>query len=1799
MEAGRPASHSEDYNGAARWRAGEERPEPEYEGPATARREFFDSYAAHVGDMAEHHQMVDPRFAELSARTRKKRVDFVEDNFTARHRFMEECIQRKTTPNPVLLSATQPLVVDDPAKGKAIDLTNYRLGDNLAAALAESLRLSPDPVAALLLANNLMQGLPSEFQVMTEDIRKMAERGMPDEDEISDMVRDGRDTGNMRLNTVIRKAKKVGMPNAMIERAARQGSNKPEKLGMKLDPDGTLIVDKTMDISRDLKNRERCPASGAWQSNPISGTSFRGSSSGMTFGPGELRRDLRDTQILRPSIVAVSDVIRENRDTLMHLDLSENAIGPFGVAMVAEALRPDNNCLEVLRLRRSGIRDRGMMVLGEILQECSCLRVLDLRDCNLGPASVQPLCEALEMSINLEELYLGWNPLQQGAEQVLRALKDNDSDLHTVELQWTGLPDHDGGAVAHALHHAKKLRVLDISHNEIGEKAAMVIAGACKRTRTLKELRMGHNPIGARGGQAMFKMLRVLKEEDPQVDLTGCNLAKCQLKLPDRQEPLLDFSNPAGAYELHLEKPYDAMCAYELLELAWNEEGENMKNETLDGSPFNLAEPDGFKDGRVTDHYRLPDEYAEDETEHLLKLEYESTRKCPHPEDKINDRQWRMLTSLMGEASAMAVGVLEVAASVTYFDVDQAKELVNIIRNQCGNRVEATVPLLSRLVDPINLINLFNLLSDSELHTLKNRVGDDMFHFNPRNPTGHYQLDLATTYDWVVAQNLADLANEERIYMLKNHSPDLSQRGDGEVWRNASHKFKSELVPKNTVAKPETKPGVELETLFVHGSLDPIHPCGFMHEQVFFDGKFKVPNRGILELDFTSSNRPSKHATPIVEHVLTQLVAAMTDAANRVVHVPLKAKGAGKGKGKGNKGKKGKGKKGQGKGKKGGKGKGNKDKKKGGKKDKKKGGKKGKKGKKGDDSVDESAVSVADTDMDASMMSAGSVDESMMSESAAGSPRPSSPNDSSASPKTKKGKKKQKKEKEKEGPWAPEWDAEDDGLENMASIRSNMVDQDLGDMMLDLTSTGKKLASESLSQKFGHSVREIIKAKEMTGQARPVWWVPLDEKYTVRKEKERLKVATEHACEILRRSTFVFYFTATQCERIISWFPPENRVEPYVILFCRCIDLENLSPCNMLLTQPIEDPPTECLPLIKVGKPCTQEEFTMRTCEFLDLFRRLGALHLFNPYDPDYRWELDCLLGVHKDERKVINILVLLEQKESGENWLNESREWLKFDAPANWVTDEGLPHKGCVRVSYNTEMQCADAKLRSGLAKYCAVGKGKGYCIPDEKRKGGAAEREEARKIAEAVAAAGNEDDFRNALAMAHGHGHNSDDDDFDPFATKKKYKKIDPLSWKTIDVYDIVREALTLRDCIANAVGDGDVDKQELREIIRILAKSGHPQKTRDRVYEALGDNDMDEEDQVLLESLIPPDAKNDWDETIAVLEQDRGFLTTVFRFYGTQGGGSSESADIGADEWRLFCKCLKLPASFRKSSIDNVFTRANQDRSPQGVDYFVLANLEAAQDAPVKDVAQKDNQMEIKEFVAGVIRLAQAVYPTLISMAARLQKLIEEHIRPQCTKVLQAKDDVSEMLEHKDEDTMFTVLQMIQSDVGKVLYEVFKNYAEADNDGPQPAAGPEPTDPLEETDETINEKEFLLMLSDGNLIDNKLTKREVRQIFLKVNLDDDIAGDEEGGEVTSSGSELDFDEFIEVVVRIAVEKRGEQVEKTRNGSTVGHPAYNPKEPGMNFESMVAMFVTECIAPLVENFTAAAKGNKKGRKY
>ena len=60
-------------------------------------------------------------------------------------------------------------------------------------------------------------------------------------------------------------------------------------------------------------------------------------------------------------------------------------------------------------------------------------------------------------------------------------------------------------------------------------------------------------------------------------------------------------------------------------------------------------------------------------------------------------------------------------------------------------------------------------------------------------------------------------------------------------------------------------------------------------------------------------------------------------------------------------------------------------------------------------------------------------------------------------------------------------------------------------------------------------------------------------------------------------------------------------------------------------------------------------------------------------------------------------------------------------------------------------------------------------------------------------------------------------------------------------------------LRQVILSAVEDGDVDKEERREIAKILSRAGHTKARVERVKAALDDGVMDDDARALLTSFV----------------------------------------------------------------------------------------------------------------------------------------------------------------------------------------------------------------------------------------------------------------------------------------------------------------------------------------------------------
>jgi hypothetical protein len=132
-------------------------------------------------------------------------------------------------------------------------------------------------------------------------------------------------------------------------------------------------------------------------------------------------------------------------------------------------------------------------------------------------------------------------------------------------------------------------------------------------------------------------------------------------------------------------------------------------------------------------------------------------------------------------------------------------------------------------------------------------------------------------------------------------------------------------------------------------------------------------------------------------------------------------------------------------------------------------------------------------------------------------------------------------------------------------------------------------------------------------------------------------------------------------------------------------------------------------------------------------------------------------------------------------------------------------------------------------------------------------------------------------------------------------------PSDWEHIDISDIVYEQTLLRDSILAAL-DGKFGRDEVTIITNMMKRAGHTKDKIKHVEEALGDGDLDDEDLALMNSLLPPEAYNDWMRMLHTsdniegtedtsLESNFGYWKTLFRRYALEGTvGMDDVEDMG---------------------------------------------------------------------------------------------------------------------------------------------------------------------------------------------------------------------------------------------------------------------------------------------------------------
>ena len=182
-------------------------------------------------------------------------------------------------------------------------------------------------------------------------------------------------------------------------------------------------------------------------------------------------------------------------------------------------------------------------------------------------------------------------------------------------------------------------------------------------------------------------------------------------------EELFDPKHAGGPWECDLSDPYMRMVAWELVELAWAEEGENWCDETLDGKPFELAEP-GPGVLWTRQEFALP-------STGVLRLVYHSTLRAPRVADIVESAVVEQLVVMVGAAlhdGTDPLVLVRMAAVDFYFAAAHAEVLVTQMRGI--SKAEAAIALVPVVVDPANLAHcVYDSLTEFEFGYVEHKLG--------------------------------------------------------------------------------------------------------------------------------------------------------------------------------------------------------------------------------------------------------------------------------------------------------------------------------------------------------------------------------------------------------------------------------------------------------------------------------------------------------------------------------------------------------------------------------------------------------------------------------------------------------------------------------------------------------------------------------------------------------------------------------------------------------------------------------------------------------------------------------------------------------------------------------------------------------------------------------------------------------------------------------------------------------------------------------------------------------------------
>eukprot|EP00435_Cladocopium_sp_Y103_P056823 s935_g19.t1 len=219
--------------------------------------------------------------------------------------------------------------------------------------------------------------------------------------------------------------------------------------------------------------------------------------------PQLLQLPLRQLQLLGSQQMDVEELGSALAgSSLEMLDLCNCQLGPAAAAALADVLLPASGprrALMMLHLDRNLLGFDGAVALSKGLRGWPApgcrLQVLTLRENRLGDGGVGAIAEALEDNVALKELDLSSNEVGDLGGQSMGLLLQKDPRLASLSLKSNHIGDAGAEALAQGLEKNSWLEELDLSENQIKMVGVSKLCAALEHNGTLDTLELGGNEV--------------------------------------------------------------------------------------------------------------------------------------------------------------------------------------------------------------------------------------------------------------------------------------------------------------------------------------------------------------------------------------------------------------------------------------------------------------------------------------------------------------------------------------------------------------------------------------------------------------------------------------------------------------------------------------------------------------------------------------------------------------------------------------------------------------------------------------------------------------------------------------------------------------------------------------------------------------------------------------------------------------------------------------------------------------------------------------------------------------------------------------------------------------------------------------------------------------------------------------------------------------------------------------------------------------------------------------------------------